>query len=373
MPTLNPFSSRPQGDPLFDDEVEDWALPLGRVGGVKFHLSYSVFVAFAVLLGLIAMVKDRMGNSDLPMVAMIGLGFWTCGWFVQVVVHLAYRFAGNYSIHTLTIGLRGVETRSRSWPAGVALAVSFTSLFALIGIGAVFLLVESLTHGQLRSAQLVSIWTAPSFGLVSTDTVWLAGAWFCWIQAICQIYPLPRSLGRVLLASVVSLCSKNVDETIQAWIARRLIVVVTLTTAFVACAMLAIEPTLSVQRAPLLMIIALLLWISARSPDMFDMMLCFGSYEGFEPMDEASVAKVGWTTSLRQSIRWRLSRRRLKYAMEQERIEASDEARLDEVLERLHKLGRDGLPKQDQDLLLRVSKRMQKAKEAGQDDPLKTD
>ncbi len=265
MPTINAYPQRPQRDRPDQGEVEAWAMPLGRVGGIEFQLCYSVFVAFAVLAGIIAMVRGRDNNADLPMVAMIGAAFWAAGWLVQVVVHCFLRFVGRIPIESLTIGLLGIESRTRSWSAKSALLTASATLFSIVALGGMFLLAENLVLGPRLLESTLSVWGTPGFGLASRETVWLAGAWLCWIQAICQMYPLPKSLGRLWLVAAISLLSRGWNEAAQTGIAKRFLRVIAVVTAIVALASIATEPNLVVPRWPLLLLLSVLLWISAHA------------------------------------------------------------------------------------------------------------
>jgi hypothetical protein len=243
--------------------------------------------------------------------------------------------------------------------------VTSTTILAVITLGVMLLAAESLVMG-LRSWQgTLIVWTAPGFGLLSSESVWLAGAWLCWIQAICQMFPLPKSLGRVWLVSIVALLARGAGETSQTDIARRLLQVVATVTAIIAVASIGREPNLAVPRWPLLMLLAVVLWITARGSDILDMLIAFGST--IDPdSDDASSEFVDrpWLLRTTQSVRSIWLRRKARKALQQERNEAVDAAQLDHVLEQLHEQGIESLSSGDRALLNRVSQALRRQRES---------
>jgi hypothetical protein len=139
--------------------------------------------------------------------------------------------------------------------------------------------------------------------------------------------------------------------------ARRFLQVIALATAIVALASIATEPTLVIPRWPLLLLLALLLWISARGSDLFDVLLGFGSNVGtvYDRADSFPAVRSSLMSRAKRSVRSSLLRRRARKALQRERSEAEDAARLDQVLRQLHEEGVDSLSADDRALLQRVS------------------
>ncbi len=370
MPAINAFPQRPRRDPPFEDEVDTWAMPLGRIGGIKIQLSYAVFVAFAVLAGMIAVFKAPSGDpnlpsadSDLPLIALIGSGFWITGWFAQLATYVFFRSAAKIPIVSLTIGLLGIESRSRSWSAKSALLVTSTAVLSVLMLGGMLVVAEGLVMGGRSLQSALSVWTAPGFGLGSSDTVWLAGAWLLWIQAVCQMFPLPKSLGRVWLVSLVSVLARDVERP-QTDTARRLLQVIATITAIIAVVSIESEPNLAIPRWPLLLLLAVILWITARGSDVDDMLIAFAST--VEPGSEAALSRPArrtWLNRSGQSIRSVWLRRRARKALEQERNEAIDAGKLDDVLGQLHEQGFESLSSSDRALLNRVSEALRRQRD----------
>ena len=51
-------------------------MPLGRLAGIRLGLSYSVFLAAAILIAVLLTFSGRPGNSDLVRVTALGAAFW---------------------------------------------------------------------------------------------------------------------------------------------------------------------------------------------------------------------------------------------------------------------------------------------------------
>ena len=364
MPAINAFPQRPRRDPPFEDEAEAWAMPLGRIGGIEFQLSYSVFLAAAVLIGMIAMFRARSGDSDLPLVTVIGSLFWVSGWVAQLATYCFFRFAAKVPIASLTIGLLGIESRTRCWSARSALLVTTATVLSIVMLGGMLFVAESLIMGPRSLQSTLSVWSAPGFGLRSSESVWLAGAWLLWIQAVCQMFPLQKSLGRVWLVASVAVLASNRGEKSQAAITKRLLRVIATVTAIVALSSLGSEPNLAVPRWPLLMLLAVILWITARGSDVVDMLIAFGSSADVIPAVDSPVAvQATWLSRTGQSLRSVWFRRRARKAIQRERSEADDAAKLDHVLRQLHERGIESLSSHDRALLNRVSEALRRQRE----------
>jgi hypothetical protein len=312
---------------------------------------------------MIAMVKDHDGNDDLPIVAMLGCSFWAAAWAVQVIIHLMFRYLGGLPIKTLTVGLVGLEYPVRPWSARAAMWVTSTTVMAIFTVGAMLIICESLVIGPRTLQSTVSVWTAPGFGLASRESVWLAGAWLCWIQAICQMFPLPKSLGRVWLVSLVSLLSRETSQHTQAAIARRVLRVIAMFAAFVALATISGEPNLVIPRWPLMLMLAGVLWFTARAPDIDELLRVFAVSETSPLFAREDAEQAGWAARTAQSIRARWYRRRARKALHRERSEAVDAQRLDKILDQLHESGIESLSSSERAVLNRVSQSLRRQRE----------
>ncbi len=347
-------------------------MPLGTISGLKLYLSYGVFVAAAVLVGVLVIVRDNVGtaggNSDLTSVTLIGLAFWLVGWLVQLTVYGFYRFVFGVPIESVTIGILGVESRPRDWDARTALIVSTSSLLAVVSIGMLIVAAEQLINHTNPWPRMFSVWSAPSFGLSRSDSIWLGGAWLCWIQAICQLYPLPKSTGRIALVASVSMLTQRLGESFQTHFSRRSLQLVAFITAIVAIASIAPSGGKFSGNSFFLLGIATLLWVSARARDVRWLVLSFGPFphwDAHETTGPLSIERIyPPPTSLWRQIRDSIAsirhRRQLRQALRSEHQEAIDASRMDEVLEKLHQHGRDSLPPEDLALLKRMSNNLKR-------------
>ncbi|TWU04496.1 hypothetical protein [Stieleria varia] len=375
MPRLNVFSRQQPDEPFDSDVPSSWSLPLGEYGGIHFYVSYAVFVAAAVLTGLVVMIQNRPGNADLPLTALIAVGIWTIGWIVQVGVHLVFHFGLGIHSRNITVGILGVESPNRiwdatQWKASTTVAVASTTLAAVFGCGLIFFAIHAITHSAWTSGQLMQLLRSPGFGLGASESLWLAGTWLCWVQVLCQLFPLSRNQGRALLMSVSYLAARETDEVFQTKLARRLLQLVAISTLLLAMATMAADQNVAVPRWPLLVFLSVLLWVSCRSSDLRDSIVSFHMADSdYLPKltggDEEATDGPSWVSQLSESIRMRKKRRLAREALRREREEADDESRLDEVLQRLGEKGRDSLSDSDRALLKRVSENLRRQKESG--------
>ena len=375
MPSIDTFYQRPSSGPPHRDVDDAWAMPLGSIAGLRFYLSYSVFVAAAILIGVVAIVATQPGNTgngDLPKVALIAVCFWVAGWVVQIVTHIFARIRHSVPIESLAIGLLGVETRHRAWGAKDALLVSLATLFALLMVGGSITWAAVMLGDAQTAGRSIGFWNAPSFGLGTADLVWISGGWIFFIQMICQAYPLPRSLGRTAMIASVSLLGSRANEPLQTHFCRRSIQVIALLTSMLALASLLSEQTVVAPRWPILMLIALMLWVSSRSSDVRQSVVCFGTFSDWDDLrvEENEVAETplqqrgNWLSRAIHSVRSLGQRRRLRQTIQREHQEAADASRLDAVLTQLHTSGRESLSAEDLALLDRVSDSLRREREA---------
>ncbi|KAA5538552.1 hypothetical protein FYK55_27420 [Roseiconus nitratireducens] len=388
MPAFDIDSQRPGGS--FDpDPSEGWSMPLGSLGGIRFFISYAVFVALAVLGGLVAMVQNRPGNGDLPAVTLLAVAIWMTGWMVQLIVQLTLHLGTSAKSESITIGLLGIELanplyRRQTWSAIAVLASAVLTLAALFlfGLGCLCL---HMVH-QFADPWQWSTWAGelsdPSFGLASVTNGYLTAAWLFWIQAACQAFPLPHNLGRGATASVITLLSPHADGVLQLRLLRRTIRLISIATMVIAMATMIADADVFLPRWPILVVLSLLLWISSANRDLGDWVASIRvaqagrSDHPFKPTTDAAASEAaaepltlprttrrGWMTGLADSVRLRHRRRRARAALDRERAEARDAFRLDQVLKIVSEQGTDGLNAEDRALLKRVSENLRRRRE----------
>ena len=338
----------------FREPTDPWSVPVFRSRRLRLGLSYSVFLVAAIVIGLA--FNDTFFGADRGRgtATAVAIGFWISGWFVQVIAYVGIARLIRTPIRNVSIGLFGVKAYPRKWSASAALTVSLSTIGVLLIFGSLLALVEGGIPALIGSIESASVWPAPSVGLSTLDSPWLAGAWLCWAQAIFQLIPIDRSIGKQILASLVVVIAPHAGMDSRIRILRASL-------TGIALAVVAISIRLYLLRSfPAWLIVLAFgtaVWVSAKSRDLARVFLGFQQFA-------LEVDQTGLRESTRQIIRTRKRRRQIKQAIERERGEAIDADRLDEVLNRLHTDGADSLSKQDRELLQRVSERVRKERDA---------
>jgi hypothetical protein len=399
MPAFDIDSHSPGGS--FEPQPADnWSIPLGRIAGIQFFVSYSIFVALAVLAGLVAMVQNRgENNADLPAIAMTAAAIWSFGWVVQLIVQLLLHFGTTASSESITIGLLGIEMgnplyRRHPWSAAANLASALVSFAALALFGAGCLLIHIWTLPG--DASDWSVWgselSKPGFGLDALGNCYLSAMWLFWIQAASQAYPLPRNLGRGALASAITLFAAEADDELQFKLLRRFLQLIAIVTMVLATATMIANSQAYLPQWPILVLLAMFLWFSTNKQDLRDWITSihiaeadpisghvgtsfsdrddFGDVTG--ELDENDSLRTPWISDMIDSVRMRQKRKRAMLAMRREREEASDAARLDEVLEIVSERGAQSLSNEDKALLQRVSDHLRRSRKPDEDQPDQT-
>ena len=340
----------------------NWAVPLGQIRGTSVSLSYTVLGAATVLIAAVAINAGGQGNSDLFTATLVGVLFWTGGWLIQAVTTSLYCLLAGTRLHTVVMGWIGVELTPYGWTAPRALGLSVACLGSLAGCGIAVWLAGVEPVAAAAEGQAPTFWQAPSLGMTSSDSLWRAGAWLLWIQALCQTCPLPRTLGRLGLVSAVSIGSRSASAPQQARVVRRSLFFAAFVITLLAISLVRFETSLAIPRWPLLLLLALLLAVSARAADVHELLENFQEAHVFPSdgqMSDSVVAK------LRRRLMDRRNRRRLAAAVQREREEAVDAARLDDILQRLHTDGLESLSASDRAVLRRVSDTLRKYRQRG--------
>jgi hypothetical protein len=214
-----------------------------------------------------------------------------------------------------------------------------------------------------------SIWNIPSLGLEDHDSIWMSAACLCWLQAVFQLYPLPRTLGRQIIGALIAITSPGVEAARRASRFRHALVAGALLMMGLTLALMvgAISPLGIHWLVPFAL--ALILWISSRGADVELTMEGYRLAAVFQGNrsstgDDSGHAVVdrteSWWFALHRRYRhWRTSRR-MKTIRAREQGEAVDERRLDEILSRLQRSGMNSLSNEDRRVLNRVSENLRK-------------
>ena len=215
---------------------------------------------------------------------------------------------------------------------------------------------------------------------------YLTAAWLFWTQAACQAYPLPRNIGRGAVAATIALFAAEASDRLQIRLLCRLLQLIAIATLVIALATMIADSNLLLPRWLILVFLATYLWVSTRQQDLRDWVVSIHvahtdpAFEHLYPADESSqpsakqesagdsaayAAGHPWLSECLDSIRMRHKRRAAKEALRREHEEASDAARLDQVLERVGQQGPEGLSREDRALLERVSENLRRRRESG--------
>ncbi|QDT06098.1 hypothetical protein K227x_45050 [Rubripirellula lacrimiformis] len=356
-------------DLVHRDAVPSWAVPIGAVGQTQVNLSYGVFVASSIVLTAVLIAQGQPGNADLPRAAMIGSAFWVAGWIAQLLCHTSLAWWMGLSVPSITLGLAGVESAPRRWPAMQTLVITAGTIASLVVMSAAFRWIgggfqmPSLSPVSTPPVEIAhGMGTLPSLGMKSADALWRSAAWLCGLQVIWQLIPLPRSLGRQSVAALLAISSPRLELETRIRLLRQLLIVFAMLTLGLAMWVLSGESGQQFPRWPLLFGISVLLWLSSHRPDV--RMLLVGMTTPHAGATTGShddgPQPVGVVKRYRQRSQDRKRIERLKAVMDNERTEAIDAARLDEVLERLHDGGQASLSDEDRAILARVSQQLRK-------------
>ncbi len=339
----------------FRTPTDAWSVPVFRFGPVRVTLSYLVFAVAAIVIGIALTEARYSGDQGVIPATGIAIAFWVSGWIGQALAYAGIAKLIGSPVDHLPIGILGVKAVARKWSPSSALVASLGTIASLLALGTLYRLIEVGSRLPQVPIEPASIWTAPSIGLTKIDSPWLAGAWLCWSQVVLQTLPLAQSLGQQLLASLIGLSpiKPNLDFRIR---------VLRYSLAAIAMVMIGSAIWLYINgNFPIWTVILGLgfaVWVTSKGKQPARIMLGFQRYV---EQDQ----QVRMSESARQLFQARQGRRRAKQALQRERSEAMDAARLDEVLAQLHRGGADSLRKEDRELLQRVSERVRKARDAG--------
>ncbi len=389
----------------FGRSVRWWVCSIGTL---HWSMALSVPLGFlaAALLSVVPSMIGDTAHADSPAWGYLA-GVWLFGLTIQAVVTQTLFTipvpvkqraeisescddddSGMHSV-ILTIGgvwmaipnmrLLGPQPKLLEVFGGASRVLALWSLMLLsIGIACLgCLLGDLMQNPQTDTDPVLSGSTAT---IAAVDRPWVAASWIFCLQGFWQLLPLPQSLGRVGWSAVIGLFTRppelatsdrrkaiDVVRRVQWWL-------VAMALAILVSGVLAIELSgISTQAGgrawPALcgvILLALWLFVSARGDDLLASQLILVAN------GETGVlhGRVGIRPMLRQwqARRRQLARtRKLLEAAQREREEASDAARVDDILQRLHSYGRDALSDEERAILRRVSEAIRHERARNQD------
>ncbi|MCM2370017.1 hypothetical protein [Aporhodopirellula aestuarii] len=221
---------------------------------------------------------------------------------------------------------------------------------------------------------------ASDAAIALVDRVWIASAWIFCLQGFWQLLPVPQSLGRVGWSAVIGLFSGAPNDeagdrekaTHAARMARWGIVafaLVTLVGGVMAIHASGISTQAGGRALPAFAGISLLavwLFASTRGEDLFASQMTLAANGETGVMKSrlgirAALQRREYKKSEKERIR------KLREAADREHSEASDAARADEILQRLHANGPTSLTDEERAILGRVSEAIRRERERNQD------
>ncbi|EMI54445.1 hypothetical protein [Rhodopirellula sallentina] len=281
-------------------------------------------------------------------------------------------FAGHYenSKSSILESFSGVSRVLALWSAQL-MALGLAALACL--------LLDRWTQGPFVSGAVDSGTSAVDGSgawIASIDRPWIAAAWMFCLQGFWQLLPVPQSLGRVGWSSVIGLFA-NVDDDAASEIMRANHAVRSVRWGIIGFAVLTLVGGVIAIRAsdissqaggrafPAFAGITLLaLWLvaSTRGEDLFASQLTIAENGETGVMR----ARYGIGAILLRRKQRRVEKERLRLLREtaqRERSEATDAARADEILQRLHSDGPGSLSEEERQILGRVSEAIRRERE----------
>ncbi len=332
------------------------ALTVASIGPISLSLSYSVPIGLVIVIIAVALGAFAPGTTtDWVPSAAAATGFWITGWLIQGVTYFGLAHGPGRSPTVIRVGILGVELSPRVWSARRALSVGFAIVMSILSLGMFYRWVEGdFRIPQWTLSEPLNL-TPPGLGFKSHESVWATAAWLCWVQAVFQMIPFPRTSGRQMVASCVVLMSGSLPEPMQCRLFRRMIVVLSIVLMALTFPMMASDDPRSSFKWPWVLLAGVLLCASSRGRDIAPLI------RGMQPADSGS--SPSWSARFREFRLQRRGRKKLQRAIQREHDEAADVGRLDDILNRLHRDGVESLSKDDRRILDRVSENLRRQRD----------
>lgn len=381
---MNTQDERRSTEFLNDGSVDPWnaidrtaSLSLGRIAGVELGISYSVLLAAAATFAGVIFFSSRSGNADLLPAALAGTTVWIAGLVIQLATAVGYAAFSGLRIRGAVIGLVGIELPVHRWPPKRTMMLVIVCLLSLLAMGMVIWSVGAMISSPTQvpspapitgessvASQSSGILVdptgglrIPSYGFGPADEPWQASAWLIWFQACCQLVPMPRTLGRLGLLSTIGWLDRSNHPAHQVSIASQTLRAIAAAAMLTALMLLALNWNTSVPGWFLLGVFAGLMWVSAGHRDIVRWLDSFSQ-------NASESGATDTCDTLGEAVRqWSGDRRiakQIQQAHHEEVAEAVDVARLDEILDQLHRDGPDSLSSEETQVLQRVSETLRK-------------
>jgi len=308
-------------------EADRFSFRFVRSRWVRCSLSYTVLLALSVLVGVVIIASRLPGNSDLPRVTTLAMCAWLSGWIAQVLAYGAVAWASDYRLRGFTVGMLGLETVAHRWHPRVSFFTGVAALMSVVLLGCFYRLVDGGFQVPSIEVSTDPIWELPSIGLGEAEAVWRTASWLCFVQALGQMVPLPRTLGRQMLAACVAFFGAKLGVVGQVKVLRLLIDCFAFGILGFAIWLMNTGDEIAGIGWPLLTCVSVLLWVSSRWSDTFRTLEGLDAGSGDQQRRVQRNVRVSLVSRFQ---RWR-EVRRVRHAHRVEQGEAVDARRVDEI------------------------------------------
>ncbi|TWT76322.1 hypothetical protein CA13_68150 [Planctomycetes bacterium CA13] len=350
-------------------------MPIGHFFGRHIYLSYTVLVVFGIALGVAVTSSGEAGNQDLLYACLLAIGLWCAGIVMQGI---AYCFGLQSRNCSVGLGLIGVRWQAGAMSAVRTLQTSVMTISILVAMVSAFFLSSSYLGDEVIDATIEPMepglpFAIPGLEWSSPASMTRFAGWLLLVQLVAQTFPMPDSLGRHLMVSLVAVVRPGASRIAQAMVVHRTLIVISILTAVSAIWVMKNDRALHFSRWPLVMVLAILLARTSRIGQVQSLVDAFPANSPDSDLDELDETENDWrdelpgsqqghaatdnrpSDSLWPRAKSSVAPRRIRKTMQREHDEAVDAAKLDEILMRLHDNGVDSLSREDREVLKRVS------------------
>ena len=315
-------------------------MPLFKLFGRMIMFAFSVPMGIVAFLVAMSVWSRHPASGEVLIACTLASIVWSFGIAIQAFI---YGWFCALPGQIIEIGLVGVR-----WHPSLSQCQS--TMRAAVSILTVLLLLGTVLYS-------VSGASPASIGLTDFDNPMKFFGALLLVQAFAVAYPMPRMLGRHVIAATIICCRPKASRLVILLTLRRVLLLISFATVLVALWTLGNESAYVYPRWPIMMLLALALMHSSR-------------LKMISPLVEAMIDRVNKPSQppsalsrLRNWLSENRKRRNTMKAMQRERSEAVDAAQLDQILERLHDEGPEALSENDRGILRRVSENLRREKQ----------
>ncbi|MCC9640665.1 hypothetical protein LOC71_00140 [Rhodopirellula sp. JC740] len=344
--------------------------PVARVAGVEVSVAMSLPLGIfaAIAIGISAYLADANGTTDWQThVHWMGwlLSFWIAGLALQTSIAIWQQRGANILRGACIVTVAGVWTAPSGRPHSISIAgvlMTWSLCMLSLGVGSLALIAISLLFGEATPERSPLVWL---------DDPWAAAAWLWCLQGLWNLTPLPQSLGRVGWSLVIALFGGGPQNdprvclrSMRAWVIASALLILVGGNWILHTTGIMGQPG-GMAWPAVAGVVALSLWLFTSSGNadltaIYESIVRRAEYTEVGEINPIGRlrGKFGPAATWRRYRTTRENRRqeqRLRDALQKERQEANDAARVDAILQRLHQDGVESLSADELELLQRVS------------------